>query len=137
MRLVAIPAGEVDAVWHLVEEFVSSACRRGLGDDTPSSVFEECTTGTSQLWLVVSPARETKAFVVTQMVRQPTGRIACLIGLCGGQEMRTWLHLLKDIETAAASDGASSIRFLGRHGWARALPDYEIAQLVFEKDLRH
>lgn len=129
---------DLKSVWSEVEGFIEAACIRGRGDDTAKSLLIECAQGHALLWVVRDQAGAAVAAVITQMMRQPGGRVICMVLACGGVGAKRWMHLLAEIEAAAVADGASGMRLLGRPGWARVLPEpYRITQLVYEKDLRH
>ena len=49
--------------------------------------------------------------------------------------MSRWLGLLGKIEEFARAEGCKSTRIMGRKGWARVLPSYQVKRIVLEKDL--
>lgn len=139
MRLMPVVGQfELDAIWLDVEHYLDAACMEGTGELSADGLLELCKTRQALLSVVIDPIhREPRCAVVTQMVELPDGDRRCDILACGGVGMREWIGLLKEIEQGATANGASSIRFLGRVGWARVLPDYSVPQVVYQKDLRH
>jgi hypothetical protein len=60
-----------------------------------------------------------------------------LRGLCRERPvgMRDWLGLIGPIEDFARAEGCSTMRIIGRAGWARALPAYQLKNVVLEKEI--
>jgi hypothetical protein len=137
MRLTGVETKDVPRVWPHVERYIENACHMGTGELTSDSLLHLCMHGMAMLGTVLDERGKVVAAVITQMCEQPDGNRVCLILSCGGERMKNWVHLIREIETGARRYGASEVRFQGRAGWTKFLPDYQIVQLVYQKDLRH
>jgi hypothetical protein len=105
--------------------------RDGFGAFAP--IEREVLAGRMLLWIVIDDGA-IQAAVVT-VLAQTEWRKVCEIVACAGYDMRSWLPLLKQIEDYARAEGASAMRALGRKGWARMLPDYQVRRVVLEKEI--
>ena len=87
--------------------------------------------GNAQLWLVISDEQVCVAAVITFIIGSK-----CHIAACGGTLMKSWIHLLDEIEEwAALEQGCQAIAICGRKGWLKTLSAYRIRGYVLEKDL--
>lgn len=137
MRLLPVRAVDIDRIWPRVGDYLDAACLQGTGEVSAEMLRLMCKAQEALLMIVTDAEGEIHCAVVTQMLAQPDGKMACVILACGGIGMGQWIGFLREIESGARRNGAASIRFLGRLGWTRVLPDYAVRQLVYEKDLRH
>jgi hypothetical protein len=71
---------------------------------------------------------------VTEL-HQSEWRKVCVVVACGGAERTRWIALLDGIEAYAREAGCSATRIMGRKGWVRVLPAYQVKRIVLEKDL--
>lgn len=134
MNLVCVDPAQVHLVWPAVKEGVRNALERGCGgqfEETERSVL----SGLGLLWLAVQDKSDIRGTLVTELVKTDSG-LQCLIVALHGENMREWFGFISEIEKFAREEGCSSIRVIGRRGWARVLRDYEQIGIVIEKDLR-
>lgn len=137
MRLCSVPPDGIADAWPEVEEFLARSCAHGLGELTPEVLKSELEQGQAMLAVAVDENQTLWAAAVTQMVHQPDGKLVCHILACGGDQMRDWIGFLAELERGARGNGAAAMRFQGRLGWAWVLRDYDMCQIVYQKDLRH
>ncbi len=104
--------------------------------------LRECEAGRMQLWVIgmrdqwaALDSQVIVAVVVTQIVGQPSGQSALAILQCAGSYMRSWIHLIDEIEEYARGRGCSRVQIEGRRGWGRVLRDYRESYTVFSKEL--
>jgi hypothetical protein len=98
-------------------------------DDLLSDIYAEL----AQLWQVAASG-SVRALVVTRLVFYP--RCSSMeVWLCGGHEMKRWIHLLGELEQHARNLGCRFIELRGRRGWERALTDYALRAVLLEKEL--
>lgn len=131
-ELVCVPPVHAAAVWPRVRHLILRAMERaGIGAFKP--VEDGVLQGFSLLWLAWD-GEQVKAAAVTS-IAQTEWRRVCEIVACGGHDRDQWLMLLRTIEQYAKADGCSAMRIIGRKGWARALPDYQVKRFIMEKDI--
>lgn len=106
---------------------VRKALARGNGGFDDQDIFVALEAGDMQLWQC------SQGIVVTEIRVYPQTK-ACLIVLCAGADMETWIHNIRIIEWWAKEQGCSVVEAYGRAGWRKWLPDYE-TRAMFMKDL--
>lgn len=132
-RLTFVKPHEVDKQSARALPHIQRALDRG-GSYSIHDVLSELRSGAAQLWLAESGDQVT-AICITVLNQHPQSK-SCLIWLCGGDEVRTWIKLLTHIEDWAKAEGCDLITLRGRAGWERMLPDYEKTKVILEKKLR-
>ena len=129
---LCIPPARVRELWPLTEPMLRAAIARGRISDfagVQRRVFE----GAALLWIVWD-GKQIKAAAVTEL--QAVGReTICTIVACGGRHARTWIGLIDRLEAYAKAEGCRAMRFYGRNGWLRMLPDYRAIAIIAEKQL--
>lgn len=104
------------------------------GRSTAEGIWEEIENQKSQLWLVTDGGLQ--GICVTAIVNHP-GLRACVIQLCAGENVKEWIHMLReDVEPWARDMDCEAIEGFMRKGWARLLPDFKTRRVFMEKDLR-
>jgi hypothetical protein len=130
-KLFLIPPENAAQVWTLAEDFVEQAVTHSDGllkaDDLKSGVEN----GSKQLWVIWGDDR-VKAAGVTEIIND-----TCFIWAFGGECMREWFPLHKQLEAWAKGEGCDAVHFFGRLGWLRALRNegYERRLVVMRKEL--
>lgn len=129
---VCVDPALVHLVWPKASHWIKAALERGdMG--TFSSVETDVLAGRALLWLVWNdPHLEGAA--ITQIEKTESSKV-CTIVACGGDAMRSWVHLIADLEGYARQQGCTVSRIAGRFGWQRILPDYRTAKVILEKRL--
>jgi len=132
-RLTFVKPHDVDKQAARALPHIQRALDRG-GSYTIHNVLDELRSGAAQLWLIERGDKVT-AICITVLNQHPQSK-SCLIWLCGGDGVKTWLHLLTHIEDWAKAEGCDLITLRGRAGWERIMPDYEKTKVILEKKLR-
>jgi hypothetical protein len=133
MRLVGIPADEVDDMWTSVNKMIEAAIDYGTARITSLDVYKKIKAREYQLWTVQQGAK-VKAAVVTEIVDAPRGRVASIF-ICTGEDMGTWVQFLGQIEQWAKENHCDTIEALARPGWKRMLPEYRARHIHLERKL--
>jgi hypothetical protein len=155
LRIVCVDPGLADKVWPHVALVIRAAMQRGAtGAFQP--VAQSVLAGRALVWLATDGER-IRAAAVTEL-HATEWRKVCVIVACGSVSsardrtipavssgrnrinpasagMRSWLHLIGEIEQFAKDEGCAATRIVGRKGWARVLKDYRTKRIILEKDL--
>ena len=91
--------------------------------------------GAALLWIVWN-GRRIQAAALTEL-QAVGGEKLCTIVACGGRQSQAWIGLIARLEGYAKAEGCRAMRFYGRSGWLRVLPDYRQIAIVAEKHLEH
>lgn len=134
--LLSIPPDEVGRIWGVAGPLLEKAIAY-TSKVTTEEFREMCELGSCQLWMVYYVDEdEIPAAIVTdiQVGRNGT-RIARMIG-CGGTDMARWKEMaLTQLEEWARSESCTSMEIVGRKGWGRACPEYQLIEHVYSKEL--
>lgn len=135
IRLVGMPAADVDAVWPLVEPLIAAATARSRGKEDAESIRAGLRTRELQLW-IAAWRDAIMALAVTEIVRHPR-KTCCRIRICTGRGRQAWQHHLATIERWARANGCQAMELVARPGWSRVLArhGYETTHLFCEKEL--
>ncbi len=129
MSLEFIPIWDVDLRWNEVAPFLEKPLRLQSAMSI-ESVHADCRSGKFHLWLLPG-----KAAFVTEVQQFPMERI-CMIVLCGGEDMGDWVvDADRTLTRYAASMGCKAMMIVGRSGWSRVNPAYQIQDTVMRKNL--
>jgi hypothetical protein len=132
MRIICVDPALADKVWPHVDSAIRAAMQRGaIGAFQP--VAQSVLAGRALVWLATDGER-IRAAAVTEL-HATEWRKVCVIVACGGNAMRSWLHLIREIEQFAKDEGCAATRIVGRKGWARMLKDYRTKRIILEKEL--
>ncbi len=126
---VCVDPQHVGRVWPRVEGFIREAIER-VGISNFNDVVDDLVHGNSLLWLGWS---EEENQIVSAGVTELTGEVCTLVAYGGRRED----HLLAAIENYARDEGCTTMRLLGREGWARVLKPHGYRQpyIVLERQL--
>ena len=133
MQLACVPPDRVEEVWPHVRHFFVKACKRGRMQ-TFKTLEDSILDGQRMLWLATD-GHAIHAAAATE-IHQTEWEKHLVIVACGGVEMRKWLWILDGIEAYGREEGCDAVRFIGRRGWARALPNYRCTRVVLERRLK-
>jgi hypothetical protein len=125
VKLTTVSPEMLPHAWPIVEPWISEACRRGTGDQTPADLLLLCRSGAGALMLIGEPGQPPVAAGVTQVRDHEDGTRSAWILALGGSQARAWLDTLNIIEAGARRIGCASIHFVGRAGWQHLLPAYD------------
>lgn len=127
-----MPPEEVWKIWPGVVHDMVDAGFAAFDVPLPPDILEQLKYGTRLLWLAVDGQGRIVAALLTQLFEMRSGR-TCKVLECGGEKMRTWVHLRAGIEEYAKREGCGRVIVEGRGGWARMLPDYRMIGVTLEK----
>jgi hypothetical protein len=128
--LYCVPPDQVWRVWSHVRHWIAKAIERG-GDDDYRQHERDTLEGLNQLWIVADQGKLIAA-AITKLVREG-GKSVCIIVACGGEGWKRFGHLIGRLESFAKDEGCEAVRVVGRKGWQRLLPDYEVKHVRWEK----
>ncbi len=132
VEAVCVDPAKVNQIWPLVSDLVRSAIlKTGLSDFT--EVQRSILSGHSLLWLAWNGSKIEG--VASTALEKANDKLACTIVACGGNGSERWLGLISSIEQYAKNEGCSSMRIIGRKGWARVLDGYKTKNIILEKAL--
>lgn len=105
------------ALWQ-VKEFLQAPCR--LAGTPWDEVEEAVRTYHAQVWGVCNP--HLIAGFATKVTEE-----ACDVWLAGGSDVRNWFAAAETAVSAfARQHGNDRLRIIGRRGWKRVLPHWEL-----------
>ncbi len=130
--LSSVPADKARDVWPYVNGRIWRAMNRG-GLGSYRIVKDMILDGRAMLWLAQDGERIHAVAVTSLAITE--WRKVCEITALAGSGMRNWFAFLPAIERYAKNEGCSSMRLMGRKGWARVLKDYKSKHVILEKDL--
>tara|TARA_B110000259_G_scaffold87815_1_gene102166 strand:- start:292 stop:759 length:468 start_codon:yes stop_codon:yes gene_type:complete len=143
MKLVRIPAEQLDKVWSLIEKDIKDALAYSGNLTSSSFVLEKSKENKFQVWVLWDKDKKTtreKYFgvVVTELIKRELGKV-CHIYIMTGRQRHKWQFLVKDIEQFAIDEDCLMMELLARPGWKRILNnfDYKMTHVVLEKKLNN
>ena len=141
MKLVRIPAEQLDTVWSLIEKDIKDALAYSGNLTSSSFVLEKSKENKFQVWVLWDKDKKTtreKYFgvVVTELIKRELGKV-CQIYIMTGRQRNKWQFLVKDIEQFAKDEDCLMMELIARPGWKRILNnfDYKMTHVVLEKKL--
>ena len=141
MKLVRIPAEQLDTVWSLIEKDIKDALAYSGNLTSSSFVLEKSKENKFQVWVLWDKDKKTtreKYFgvVVTEIIKRELGKV-CHIYIMTGRQRNKWQFLVKDIEQFAIDEDCLMMELIARPGWKRILNnfDYKMTHVVLEKKL--
>jgi hypothetical protein len=143
MKLVRIPAEQLDKVWSLIEKDIKDALAYSGNLTSSSFVLEKSKENKFQVWVLWDKDKKTtreKYFgvVVTEIIKRELGKV-CHIYIMTGRQRHKWQFLVKDIEQFAIDEDCLMMELIARPGWKRILNnfDYKMTHVVLEKKLNN
>lgn len=131
--LCGVQTDEIELVWDQVTPYLLSALNYADGKYTLESIKALIAKCDAQLWVEASKDG-IKGACVTQIAVYPT-RSVCLLMLAGGVSLETYQRYLPLVELWAMERGCESIEIVGRRGWVKVLPGFEVIHTVMSKRL--
>jgi hypothetical protein len=123
---------EVDLILPLTTDMIHAAMAKTNISDF-LIVIEDVRHGRALMW-VATNGNKIQATAVTQ-ISKANGHKYCTIVACAGVDRDEWMPLLEEIENYARNENCAAMRFFGRNGWSRLLPDYKIIGHIGERKL--
>lgn len=129
VSLVCVEPDSLKEVWETVAPLIRASMKGALfGFD---QVEQELFSDRAQLWIVWD-GEAILCAGITQLYKK---KRVCLLTACGGRDRGEWLHLAPGIEEFARAEGCTKMMVVGRKGWLRELKDYQLTQVILEKEL--
>lgn len=125
MRLTHVEPELVPFTWGAVEDWIRQSCERAPSELTVDGLRDACLMGEATLVLIGPSALHPIAAGVLEVRTMADGSKVTWILAIGGAGLRQWRNTLAAIEDQSRTQGCASVEFVGRPGWARALPDYD------------
>lgn len=131
--VISVPHSYAHAIWPLASPFIKRAMERGIADF--AEIEQLVLDGSALLWVATDGA-DILAAAVTQLYNA-NGKLSCHVNAIGGKDRKRWLSLMLDkIERHATAASCKSVISVGRKGWQRVRPDYNVRGIVLEKALQ-
>lgn len=127
VEAVCVDPRRVEGIWHIAKPMIDDAMKK-TGLNTIEEVERDVLSGRSLLWLAWDG--KIRAAAVTEIAKD-----VCTIVACAGGGMKSWLHLIKRLESYARDEGCGMVRILGRKGWVRVLKNYQAKHVILERRL--
>jgi hypothetical protein len=131
VELICVDPKRVHEIWPHVAELIRTAVKRTNLSHTADIEYDTL-HGDGLLWIAWDET--IKAAATTSLIRTDRDKV-CILTACAGEDMQLWLPLLGKIEAYAKAEGCACVRIYGRKGWARVLKDYQVEQIVLERQL--
>jgi hypothetical protein len=131
-----IKGENVEVWWSLVQEYLITALKYGLGEYSIGDIKSACKSKDMQLW--VKMGKEVKGAFVTKIAKYPQKNLLCVI-LLGGDEFQEWRDEADALLNAFGKEhNCEYIELFGRKGWGRALKDIDYKEItrLFAKEIR-
>ena len=126
----------IDAWWHLVQEYLITALEYGLGEYSIGNIKKSCKSKDMQLWVKFDT--EVRGAFITKIAKYPQKNLLCVI-LLGGKEFHKWRDEADALLNAFGKEhNCEYVELFGRKGWGRALKDINYKEItrLFAKEIR-
>lgn len=124
VSLWGVQRHQVPTVWPAIKPLIQKVCDRG-SEYTPEEIAAGLFDRELQLWLAWRGGDILSACVTE--IYDTEEETICSLLMCGGDDMRDWLHFIDTLEAWAYTVGADVCQIVGRRGWGRVLKGYEYA----------
>jgi hypothetical protein len=122
--------------WVEIEPWLIRACDETLGEWSVKTVVNGFLAGKLMIWVLYDhDAQKCVGAGATANLQNEGGAKRIEVVVFAAAEMHRWLDTLSEIERYGKECGCSSIRVVGRKGWAKKLSDYKLSRIVLEKAL--
>lgn len=122
-------------MWPLVADHLAAAVVRTRKIEL-EEIKERCQSGEFQLWVIwVSRTKEALGAVVCDIQGYWNGRREARIICMGGVEMPRWRDRIDVIKDWARAEGCDALEIVGRRGWEKIYPDFELIETVISLEL--
>ena len=126
----------IDAWWHLVQEYLITALEYGLGEYSIGDIKKSCKSKDMQLWVKFDT--EVRGAFITKIAKYPQKNLLCVI-LLGGKEFHKWRDEADALLNAFGKEhNCEYIELFGRKGWGKVLKDIDYNEItrLFAKEIR-
>ena len=132
-----IKGESVETWWPLVEEYLSSALKYGLGEYSIEDIKKSCKSRDMQLWVKFNKEGVEGAFI-TKISKYPQKNLLCVI-LLGGNEFIEWRDEADALLNAFGKEhNCEYVELFGRKGWRNMLKDIDYKEItrLFAKEIK-
>lgn len=128
MTPICIPPDMIDDVWFAVKILLGQGLDAAGADRVETARSLLC--GKQLLWIIAGETERTVRAVWLTEILELDGAKRIVVSALAGNNPASWASVIGQRMAAyATEEGAASVRFCGKRGWARLLPDYrEIGQ---------
>ena len=129
MKLEFIPLWDVDEHWAEVAPMLEKALAQQTGLSL-ESVYADVKRAKYLLWKIPG-----KAAFITEIQPFALEKI-CMVILCGGDALDKWLPVAEEtLSKHGKALGCSALVIVGRKGWSKVAPNFEITDFIMRKAL--
>lgn len=129
MKLEFIPLWDADEHWEEVSPMLKKALAEQTGMSL-ESVYEDVKRGKFLLWKIPG-----QCVFITEIQPFALEKI-CVVALCGGEQLATWLKVAEEtLSRHARAFNCSALVIVGRKGWSKVAPNFEITDFIMRKKL--
>jgi hypothetical protein len=131
-----IKGENIEVWWPLVQEYLITALKHGLGEYSIGDIKNACLTGDMQLWVKMD--REVQGAFVTKIAKYPQKNLLCVI-LLGGDKFKEWRDEADALLNAFGKEhNCEYIELFGRKGWGKVLKDIDYKEItrLFAKEIK-
>jgi len=131
-----IKGESVEVWWPLVEEYLITALKYGLGEYSIGDIKSACISKNMQLWVKIG--KEAKGAFVTKIAKYPQKNLLVVI-LLGGDEFQEWRDEADAVLNAFGKQhNCEYVELFGRKGWGKMLKDIDYKEVtrLFAKEIR-
>lgn len=125
LTLTMVPMHLVPLAWPEVAPWIEAACARVPSEYEPDDYRVMCERGEGGLVLIGPRGEAPAAAGIRQIRDHADGTRSCWVLAVGGARAAPWRDVMSVIEADARAKACTTIKFVGRPGWARLLPDFE------------
>jgi hypothetical protein len=134
MMIAAVSANDVPVLAPVLEELFWRVVKRSSGRMTTDDVIELVARQRAKLWLATEGESVLGGLIA--MPVQYSRRKALSVLFIAGQERERWeLPMIEMLEEGARRIGCDLLEGLGRRGFARLYPGWQVTGYSLEKDL--
>ena len=132
--LSGVPIAIIPDYWPVASGLLDRAVSYSGGRYELADIFDALMSGKMQLCSAGGDDGKPHVVAVTEIVNYPHKRVAN-ISMLAGEGRDRWLHHLESVEKWARDNDCEAIELRGRAGWERVLKDWDLRQIILEKEL--
>lgn len=117
--------------WPAMERLVADALEYDEGCYEPCDILDALKRQEMQAFM----SEDGDCLMVTEIIRYPRKLVLSIV-LVAGEMPPDWMDIRTALENWAAENGCDMVRFKGRPGWVRKMPDYRPGLIDMVKELR-
>jgi len=121
-----IPVENIETIWPMVSHYLDEQ-ELDYGEEDYKN---KCLNGDYVLWV----GRNGKVVVILEVSDYHKGKECDIVAL-GGEDIKTWIQELDEIEQWAKRSGCNRMILTGRKAWLRVLKEYRLKSIKMVKTL--